>query len=133
MRLFGGVGGFVVLSVVLGCPALGWASAFTFTSFDVPSASPFNATSTLPYGINGSGEVVGTFVDTANKTHGYLQDAAGFHAIDVPNAASTEAYRVNQSTVNGSKIVGDYTDNSGKTHGFYTADKGTTFKTIDIP
>src|SRR5438309_11984406 len=77
VRLLVGVGGLVLLTAALGCPAVAWAGPFTLTSFDVPNGAPFNAVSTIGYGVNDAGMIVGQYVDNSNATHGFLRDRTG--------------------------------------------------------
>jgi hypothetical protein len=85
-------------------------------TYDVP-----NSISTAIWDITPGQEIVGTYIDTSGKRHGFLQlpDGSGPVTIDVPstppfNAVSTLIQGVNPSGA----IVGQYTDTSGHTHGF---------------
>lgn len=46
------------------------------------------------YGINNSGQIVGTYEDTKGN-HGYYFDGTTFNTIDYPGAALTIAYGIN--------------------------------------
>ena len=81
------------------------ASAFTFTTIDVPGA-----TETSAVGINAGGDIVGTFLN-ASGFHGFLLSQGVFTTIDVPGATSTEARGINAAR----HIVGSF-DNGD--HGF---------------
>jgi probable HAF family extracellular repeat protein len=84
----------------------------SFTAIDVPGANGTEA-----YGINAGGQIVGFFLTSGGKTHGYVRSASGiFTTIDVPGANGTEAHGIN----NGGQIVGDFTDSAGRDHGFVT-------------
>jgi probable HAF family extracellular repeat protein len=48
-------------------PQLGMAGPFEFVSIDYPGA-----TATLAYGLNSRGDVVGRYVDSAGKSHGFF-------------------------------------------------------------
>ena len=109
------VGAFVLTLVAI--PS--GASAFTFTTIDVPGAT-FTGAGT----INNRGQIVGTYF---SGPHGFLLDKGTFTTIDVPGATFTEAEGIN----NRGQIVGTYTDAGGTEHGFLL-DKGT-FTTIDVP
>ncbi|MBZ5617854.1 MAG: hypothetical protein LAQ69_03845 [Acidobacteriia bacterium] len=52
-------------------PKIGMTGPFNFATIDFPGA-----TSTDAYGINSRGDVVGDYVDSAGKTHGYLLSRA---------------------------------------------------------
>ena len=94
--------------------ALGLASAhsarattYNFTSLDVPGGY-----ATTAYGINNSGEVVGTYQDSSSGYHGFEYTAQdGYTTFSVPGAESgtTQAFGVN----NAGQIVGTYAVVSG--------------------
>jgi len=75
-----------------------------FTSFDVPGA-----TSTTAWGINADGAVVGAYVDSAGKQHGFLLSAGDFTTIDYPGALSTSARAINAQ----GDIAGNHVDVTG--------------------
>src|SRR5207302_8792017 len=61
------------------------SNPYAFTTIDVPGA-----TGTTASGINGTGQIVGTFVDTGGIHHDFLRDAgATSSTIDVAAATST--------------------------------------------
>jgi len=78
-----------------------------------------NSTFTWIWDINPKEEFVGTYKDTANKQHGFLQPADGSAPItvDYPNAVTSIAMGLNPEGA----IVGQYTDTKGQTHGFLAA------------
>ncbi|HYK83840.1 MAG TPA: hypothetical protein VEV19_00645 [Ktedonobacteraceae bacterium] len=86
--------------------------------YDVP-----NSISTSVFDITPAGhEIVGAYVDSGGKNHGFLQlpNQSSPITIDVPstppfNAVGTIIYGVNPDGV----IVGNYTDSGGHTHGFF--------------
>ena len=97
-----------------------------FTTFAVPGAA-----STVPTGINETGQIVGYFgfpgeTSETSRFHGFLKDGATFTTIDVPGASSTKAHGIN---VKG-QIVGSFQNHTGQ-HGFLK--DGATFITIDGP
>ena len=86
------------------------ASAFTFTTLDVPGA-----TSTEAFGINRHGQIVGFYADSSGVGHGFLLDPAGtFTTLDVPGATFTVAIGINGH----GRIVGYYIDANSISHGF---------------
>lgn len=95
-----------------------------FTSFVYPGA-----TATFAGGINDSSEVVGSYVDAADVTHGFTYKITGgqFTSFDFPSATATVPSAISDS----SQIVGYYEDNSGGVHGFRSS-KGA-MSTIDFP
>ncbi len=77
----------------------------TFTSFDFPGATATNAD-----GINADGAVVGWYMDSAGKQHGYLLSAGSFTSIDYPGAmVSVIARGINDQ----GDIVGTHIDAAG--------------------
>ncbi len=85
-------------------------------ALDVPGLSSKGRT--VPYGINSSGQIVGSFYNYEyngkGPTHGLLRDTNGsFTTIDVPGSTWTETYGINSS----SQIVGKFYDSKGF-HGF---------------
>src|SRR5690348_2575399 len=80
-------------------------AADTFIAFDYPGA-----TSTRASGINADGAVVGGYVDSGGKQHGFLLMSGRFTTIDYPGAVATAALGINSH----GDIVGQYTaDTSG--------------------
>jgi YVTN family beta-propeller protein len=92
----------IVLSVVP-------ASAQKFLTIDFPGAA-----STTPATINDVGQMVGSYIDTAGVTHGFLLSAGVFTTVDVPGAIGTTASGIN----NLGQIVGSYLDTNQLSHGF---------------
>ena len=93
------------------------------TTFDVPGAAN-------TAGINGRGEIVGTFADAGGTFHGFLRSATGiFTAIDVPvpGALGTHAFDISDS----GQIVGFFGE-TAKGRGFLRSAQGA-FTFIDIP
>jgi probable HAF family extracellular repeat protein len=74
---------------------------------------------TEAYGINGSNNAVGYFVNSqASGTHGFLRDGAGnITQIDYPGSISTLCSGINDAGT----ITGVYTDTRGVDHGFVRA------------
>ena len=98
-------------------------SGANFTSVDVP-----DATSTITWGINNTGSVVGTYVDAQGiRNHSYLLNGGQYTTFDYPNAASTEATGINDN----GQIVGQYTDTAGRVHGYLLS--GGQFQSLDFP
>jgi len=101
------------------------ASPAQYFTVDFPGATY----TTLNGGPNPSGEVVGTYVDKANVSHGFLLQHDGtFKTIDFPGAAQTA---LNGWIDSEGDIVGQYTDAQKTTHGFLL-EQGN-FQTIDYP
>src|SRR5207248_4341447 len=77
--------------------------ALTFFSVTDPFAKPGN--NTVVSGINATGQIVGGYTDSLNKTHGFLYTAGTYVTLDVPGATFTDATAVNSS----GQIVGIFT------------------------
>ena len=90
---------------------------FDYTAFLSLSASSeiINSAFTQALGVNNQEHVVGTYVDIAGATHGFLYINGKFQSIDDPNGIGT-------TVVNGinsrDRIVGFYVDSTGNTDGF---------------
>jgi probable HAF family extracellular repeat protein len=91
----------MLLATALSCGTL--VATDRFISFDFPGA-----TSTRASGINADGAVVGGYVDSAGKQHGFLVSGGIFTMIDYPGAVGTAALGINSQ----GDIVGQYTVNS---------------------
>jgi len=92
--------------------------AFTFTRIEVPGAS-----STTAWGINARGDIVGSYVDGAGVTHGFLLHRGSFTTIDVPGATSADARGIgpNGEIVGIYKLAGEPAVNA---HGFWRSPTG---------
>jgi uncharacterized membrane protein len=97
------------------------ASAPTFTTLDYPAAG-----ATLAVDINGSGQIVGRFVD-GSGIHGWLLSAGNFTAIDLPGALASRPRGINLV----GDIVGHYVSQGEQEHGFLL--RQGVFTTIDFP
>ena len=92
------------------------------TRFDVPGAT----NGTNAYGINNSGQIVGTYYDAAGA-HGFLLSGGSYTTLDVPGGRFTSARGINSS----GQIVGFYSDAAGGPHGFLLSDGS--YTTFDVP
>jgi hypothetical protein len=63
---------------------------------------------TVALGLDDAGNVVGFYVDSQGKEHGFLLQGTAYTSIDFPGAVATEALGTN----NHGDIVGDYTDSA---------------------
>ena len=107
------------LIALIGSCSIASASAYTYTTIDVPGGS-----NTIAYGINDAGQIVGRF--EGNGVHGFLYSGGGFSQVDVPGGTFTEAYGINNSN----QIVGFYqVDGSGQ---FGFVDSGGSFSQITV-
>jgi uncharacterized membrane protein len=71
--------------------------------------------------------IVGLFTDMDGRGKGYFVNRGRFEPFEVPGAASTAGWDINQAGV----AVGVYRDSADKVHGFQF--NGTEFLTIDFP
>jgi probable HAF family extracellular repeat protein len=76
----------------------------SYTRIDVPG---------IPTGINASGQMVGSYTDAQNKSHGFLLNNGTYTTFDVPGSSWTFTNGINAS----GHIVGYYEDAGGQ-HGF---------------
>jgi hypothetical protein len=119
-------------SVVLSCGiAAGEPPTYTYTPINHP-----NAKSTSGSGINARGDIVGTYTDQANKTHGFLLRRGDFITIDYPGATATEGTGINFR----GDIVGTHQGpnlatpgSGGDIHGFLLRARASLPEPIDYP
>jgi uncharacterized membrane protein len=79
------------------------------------------AKSTQALGVNNAGQIVGTYVDLRNVSHGFEYSAGTYKSIDITSAKSTVAAGINKS----GEISGTYVDQSNQKHGFILHANGT--------
>jgi probable HAF family extracellular repeat protein len=87
------------------------------TTVDVPGAAMTGAS-----GINNHGAVVGTYVDAAGRSHGFLLEGGAVTPIDPPKAGDLDlaGAQVQAKDINDrGQIVGFYQDAQGTFHGFF--------------
>jgi uncharacterized membrane protein len=72
---------------------------FDFTTIEVPGAL-----STVAFGINPRGEIVGTYLDASFRSHGFLLQDGRLTTIDFPGAAGNDARGIGPN----GEIVGGY-------------------------
>jgi uncharacterized membrane protein len=107
-------------------------TAFDFTTIDVPGAM-----STSASGINARGDIVGSYVDGSQRSHGYVLRDGTFTTIDFTSsdgtaAAGTEAKGISPD----GEVVGDYwmpgEANPVEVHGYRRTVQGE-FVAVDYP
>ena len=98
--------------------------------------APAGAVNTAPVGINGSGEISGTFYDSAGVAHGFLRDTSGHYStIDEPDAvingpdSGTQVAGINAS----GEVTGFYTYTSTFALRGFTRDLSGNFVAFDVP
>src|SRR4029077_10594504 len=83
----------------------------TYTNIDIPGAS-----SSIASNINGSGQIVGAYVDSLGTQHAYVTgNHGGFTTFDFPGAVSTFGSGINDK----GDVVGSYKDTAGTPHWFF--------------
>jgi hypothetical protein len=88
---------------------------------------PGGTIETLAFGINDSGVVVGSYLDSAAIYHGYMYQAGAYVSFDPPGSTATAAASITDDGI----VCGNYTDASGQTHGFTMS--GGAFTVYDYP
>lgn len=114
--------GLMVLGLTVGADE----RSFRFTTIDFPGS-----VATTPNGINEHGEVVGSYVDSSNRTHGFVRIGEVFRSIDFPGAALTQARGISPA----GEIVGSYRlpgETPPNIHGFLLT-RGGEFRRVDFP
>jgi probable HAF family extracellular repeat protein len=100
-----------------------WSNG-SFLTIDVSH----NLGRTFARGISNLGQVVGDYLDSAGRNHGFIHYRdGGFGPIDFPGAQTTIPTDIDDD----GQIVGDYTDDLGRFHGFLF--KSGLFFTLDVP
>lgn len=100
----------------------------TFTAITLPSS--FNAVSVTAAGINNGGWITGFYTDTANVTHGFLDEGGTFKSLDDPNGngTNTSFFGLN----NNGLVVGSFVNASG-TNGLVYNLVTNTWTTVNDP
>jgi probable HAF family extracellular repeat protein len=95
-----------------------------FTNILIKSGTSIEAS-----GINDKGAVVGTYVDSAGKAHGFLKVGAKVTNLDPPGAASGTPVGPANGFINNKGVITIFASNSaGSLISFTTADSGKTYK-----
>jgi probable HAF family extracellular repeat protein len=97
-----------------------------FVSFDFPGAR-----STSALGVSADRAVVGGYVDSSGKQHGFLWSGGRFVPVDYPGSVSTWAYGINSA----GEIVGYHIDTLGLPGGGYRGFllRGGSFSDVNTP
>jgi probable HAF family extracellular repeat protein len=111
------VGEFIVNNVAHGFefnPANG-----TTATIDDPNAGTGSGQGTEAFGINDSGQIVGTFIDSAGVLHGFVDINGQFTTLTDPSAGTglgqgTAAFGINDA----GQVTGVFKDANGVVHGF---------------
>ncbi len=119
----------IAISVLILITAALWApSAFAQPSKrPLVTIDPPGSVDTRPFGINSRGEIVGLFITSDLRTHGFLLSGDEYTTIDVPGAIRTNAIAINAR----GQIVGRYDTPDNVAHGYLLS--GGELTTIDFP
>ena len=109
------------LSLLVGVAAQAKAD-YLFATLDVPGS-----TLTEAFGINGAGQIVGTYFDVAGTAHGFLLGGGSYTTLDMPGSTRIDAFGIN----NLGQIVGRDIDAAGTAHGFLWSSGSYTI--LDVP
>src|SRR5437016_1835731 len=100
-------------------------------TFGTLADDPSGIASTLAEGINGLGQIVGSYNDASGRTHGFIykpNSSTPFTTIDDPSGNNfTVAQGINAS----GQVVGYYEDANHHSHGFLYS--GGIYTTLDDP
>jgi hypothetical protein len=88
---------------------------------------PSGARSTVPYGINNAGKIVGAYVTTTSVQKGFTYFNGAYTTFSHSGWSFLEPQAINKQGV----IVGDYLDSSSKRHGF--AYSNGQWVTVNVP
>lgn len=110
----------------------------TFTTIDNPNGGdgppgPLGNQGTTLYDINGSGDIVGRYINSDNIEHSFLFWHGVFYSVDDPDAGTADNQGTQANGINESgDIVGLYADSKFISHGFLRRHDGT-YVTINAP
>jgi probable HAF family extracellular repeat protein len=90
---------------------------------------PHVSTQVTPIGINDSGQIVGTYVDSSDVSHGFVRNGVKFTTLAVTFAGATSTIPLANNDAG--EIVGGWTDSGGVTHAFTLV--GSTYTSFDYP
>jgi uncharacterized membrane protein len=91
---------------------------------DIPG--PASAIASYAFGTNDSGEIVGSYLDSAGVTHGFLLKGKRYTTLDVPGGSWTEATGIN----NKGSVILIWLGAQNYETSLYN---GKTYKTINVP
>ncbi len=101
------------------------AGTYTFTTLD----NPLGVKGTQLHGICGN-NIVGSYYDASNDSHGFLYNGSNYMTIDPPSAALGTT---GMGGISGNNIVGSYRDASNIAHGFIYNISTSNYTTFDNP
>ena len=104
-------------------------TAYTFTTFNAPSAGTGVLQGTIPININSAGDVTGVYLGASNfpLAHGFVRTANGtLTEFDAPGAGTDTTEGTFPSSINtAGAVAGTYIDANEAYHGFVRAANGT--------
>lgn len=98
-------------------------------TFNYPGGTA--TTSTIPYGINDRGDVVGVFIDADSASFGFVRFANGTFSPLITEPNDTANFTEGRGINNSRTICGQYIGSDGHIHGFFRV--GGTFTEYDVP
>src|SRR5260370_29917240 len=98
----------LALSFALGATPNVLGQGPTFTTIEFPGAA-----TTLAWGINTRGDIVGGYLNADKSDHGFLLSGGQYSTVDFPGATATEVFTINPRA----DVGGCYTG-AAVTHGF---------------
>jgi hypothetical protein len=99
----------------------------TFTTVDASEAGLGSLQGTIGIAIDAAGDVTGTFIDSNNALHGFLNKVGGGEfTIDAPGASSQQDSGTQAADINASReVAGYFLDAQGLQHSFIRGADGT--------
>ena len=109
--------------------AVNTTTSFTLSGTSLNTLSLTGASVTYAFGVNTSGQIVGTYVDsTLLRVHGFVLSGGTVTTLDHPGAARTFATGMNSA----GQVVGYSQDATGRHHGFvYSGGSSGTYTDFD--
>src|SRR5262245_18839203 len=118
-------------AIIMFVMAAGKSPTVTYNSIDHQGSKSISTSRT-----NARGEIVGSYTDNANVTHGFLKSGDSFVTIDYPDAVATQARGINPR----GDIVGTHQGpdrlkpgSGGDIHGFLLRAGTSIFEAINYP
>ena len=108
--------------LALACWSFPRAQSDSLTTIDFPGALDTSVS-----GLNDDGQIVGSYVGSDSRSHGFLRSGDTFTTIDGPGGQSIGPTAINAF----GQIVGSYVGSDFRSHGFLRSED--TFATIDFP
>jgi probable HAF family extracellular repeat protein len=69
------------------------STTYSYTNID----DPLGPGSTVAQGINNQGQIVGHYLDSTNRVHGFLYNGSQYTTVDDPSAFNTDPFSINDA------------------------------------